>query len=249
MNYTQSAPIKTETKVALGILALTVAIIVGGITIFKKNALGTESLAGELDSNISKYVQIGLGFDKNKVSPEANPKITGTTGTYTGTSTGRIEITEFLDYECPACASSGEPLVQELLKTYGSRLTITRRIFPVHGEPAIKVARMVLAAQDVSHEAYQTLHSKVFETQNSWTILGASERDVFFKKLTADLGLDYDMLVKAGNTEKYARQIDQDKSDAISLGIKATPSFIINNNVRVTGGVPLKYLETYIDAK
>lgn len=249
MNNIQRVPVKTETKVALGMLTLTLIIIVGGISVFKKNAGSGSSINDQLDANISKYIQTNIPFDKNKVSPLANPKVVGTTATYKGTSTTPIAVTEFLDYECPACASLGEPLVKELLDTYGSRITITRRIFPVHGEPAIKVARMVLASQEVSNDAYQKLHSKVLETQQQWAILGVSERVGFFKKLTADLGLDYDTLVKIGDTPKYAGQIDTDKADALDLGIKATPSFIINNNTRVTGGVPLKYLESYLDAQ
>ncbi len=245
MNYTQSQPMRPETKVALGILTFTALVIAGGIFAFKKSGLG--SVNSNIENNMSKYIQTDIAFEKNKVAPAANPKITGTTATYKGTSTAPIEITEFMDYECPACAQIGEPLVQQILATYGSRVTITRRVFPVHGEPSIKVARMVLAAQDVSNEAYQKLHAKVFETQGQWSILGTDERVAFFKKLTADLGLDYDSLVKVGN-EKYAKQIDQDNADALVNGIKATPSFIINNKTRVTGGVPLEYLTPFIDA-
>ncbi len=245
MNNTQRVLVTTETKVALGILALTVAIIFGGITVFKKNA---GSVSTGIEKNISQYIQTDIAFNTDKVSPAVNPKITGTTATDKGTSTTPIVVTEFMDYECPACATNGEPIVKELLATYGPRITITRRVFPVHGEPSIKVARMVLAAQEISNEAYQNLHAKVFETQNSWAILGEADRPAFFKKLTADLGLDYDMLIKTGNTEKYARQIDQDKADALELGIKATPSFIINNNTRVTGGVPVSYLKEYLEA-
>ena len=244
MNNTQQVKITTETKVALGILIFTVAIIAGGLTIFKKTGGNSSSI----EKNISQYVQTDIAFDKNQVSPAENPKITGTTATYTGTSTAPIEITEFMDYECAACAVVGEPLTQQILATYGSRVTITRRIFPVHGEPSVRVARMVLAAQDISNQAYQNLHAKVFETQSEWSALGQSDREAFFTKLTADLGLDYATLVKIGNTPKYAGQIDKDKADAVLLGIKATPSFIIDYKTRVTGGVPMDILKQYIDA-
>lgn len=244
MNNTQRVTITTETKVALGILALTLAIIIGGITVFKKSGGNTSAI----EKNISQYIQTDIAFDKNQVSPTANPKITGTTATYKGTSTASIEITEFMDYECPACATIGEPLIQQILAKYGSRVTITRRIFPVHGEPSIRIARMVLASQEVSNEAYQKLHAKVFETQSEWSMLGQSDRDTFFTKLTAELGLDYATLVKTGNTQKYAEQIDKDKADALLLGIKATPSFIIDYKTRVTGGIPMEILEKYIDA-
>lgn len=242
MQNTPKTPITTETKVAIGILAVTVIIIAVGLSLFKGVQPGTLS-----EDTVMKNIATGLTLDKNKVAPIANPKITGTTATKISTSTAKIEVTEFMDYECPACAVQGEALVKMLVATYGERITITRRIFPVHGAPAIEVARMVLAAQDTSAEAYQNLHAKVLENQSTWAILGTKEREGYFRNLTKDLGLDYDALVALGKS-KYAAQVDTDKADALDLNVRATPSFIINNSTLITGGVPFEYFERYIDA-
>ena len=108
---------------------------------------------------------------------------------------------------------------------------------------------MVLAAQETSSEAYQNLHSKVMETQSTWAVLGTKQRETFFRKLTADMGLDYDKLVADGKTPKYAGQIDQDKSDALDLAIRATPSFIINYKTRFTGAIPPEYFERFVEVR
>jgi protein-disulfide isomerase len=245
MQYTKPSSITTETKVALGILALTGAIIFGGVLMFKGNT-STTVLS---DDTVMRNIDTGLSFTKEKVSPLVNPKITGTgPGTSTSTATTTIEVTEFMDYECPACANQGETIVKELLARYGSRIVITRRVFPVHGAPSIDVARMVLAAQDTSIDAYQKLHTKVLETQNDWARLGKTEREGFFRNITKDIGLDYDTLVALGKS-KYASQIDTDKADAIDLGIKATPSFVVNNTTRITGGIPLEYFDRFVNVR
>jgi protein-disulfide isomerase len=244
MQYTSKTSMTTETKVAIGILAVTVAIIIGGLAIFKNSASsGTLS-----EDTVLKNIDTGLSLDPNKVAPAENPKITGSATTTTGSSTEHIYITEFMDYECPACAAQGEAITKELLQKYGNRLTITRRILPIHGQPAIEVARMVLASQKVSGEAYQKLHEKVFETQATWARLGTKERETYFRNMTEEMGLNYDTLVADGKAI-YADQIVKDQADAVALGIRATPSFIINNSVRVTGGVPPEYFDRYIDAK
>jgi protein-disulfide isomerase len=62
-----------------------------------------------------------------------------------------------------------------------------------------------------------------------------------------DLGVDYNKLLTESEDKKYDTQLAQDKQDAIELGIKATPSFIINNQIRVTGGLPLTEIVKYID--
>lgn len=249
MKYSNPSSITTETKVALGILTLTVGIIISGLVIFKNNPGNN---AGKLtEETVMKNIDTGLLFSKSKVTPPGNPKVTGEgKGTATtSTSTLPIEITEFMDYECPACAYQGEIIVEKLLEMYGSRLVITRRILPVHGEPAIQVARMVLASQEVSFDAYQKMHAKVLSTQDTWSRLGRDDRETFFRNLTKDLGLDYDKLVADGKTPKYAGQIDTDKADALELGIRMTPSFIINNTTRVSGGVPPEFFAKYIDIR
>lgn len=249
MKYTEPSHMSTDTKVAFGILGLTAAIIIGGLMLYKNNAPQLEG--GLTEETVMKNIDTGLVFAKEKVNPGNNPHVQGLGKgvATTSTSTLPIEIVEFLDYECPACAAQGESITKQLLALYGDRLTITRRIFPVHGEPSVEVARMVLASQESGIEAYQNLHTKVLETQNTWAPLEKKEREVFFKKLTQELGLDYDTLVANGNTAKYTDQIDIDKADAIELGIRATPSFIINKVTRVTGGIPAQFFAKYIDIR
>lgn len=239
MQNSKFSAVTTETKVTIGILIATLVIIVGGIMMFKGSA-------GNGADGYAQYIDTDLGLSKEKVSGIGRPTVTGT-GTSTSATTTPIEITEFLDYECPACASVGEPLIKQLLATYGNRLTVTRRIYPLHGQPSIEVARLVLAAQSVSQEAYEKLHTKIFETQATWAPMGKDARATFFKTITTELGLNYDQLVAVGATPKYAGQIEEDRAAAIELGIRATPSFIINNTTRITGGLPLTTIQEYVE--
>jgi protein-disulfide isomerase len=234
---------KTETKVTIGILAVTAVIIFGGITLFKG------SIVPEGPKDYSKYINTGLELDKTKISRDYNPKIAGSSVSTSTASSTLIRVTEFLDYECPACATSGEALTKALLIKYGSNIIITRKIFPIHGQGSVDIARIVLASQTLGNETYQAVHSKVFETQSEWMILGKKEREGYVKKLIVDMGIDYDKLFTESQDEKYVDQITQDKQDGTDLGIKATPSFIIENHTRITGGLPLDEISKYIDTK
>ena len=98
-------------------------------------------------------------------------------------------------------------------------------------------------------EVYEKVHAKFFETQGQWAILGRPDRVEFFKKIIVDLGIDYDKLLAESQDKKYDAQIAQDKKDASDLGIRATPSFIIGNHTRVTGGLPLSEMIKYIDVQ
>ncbi|MBC7981553.1 thioredoxin domain-containing protein [Candidatus Parcubacteria bacterium] len=233
----------TETKVIGGISILTILIIVGGIFMF--NGKVNNNWA---DGDYSQYIETGLTLDATRIVRDYNPKITGPASASSTATSSKIAITEFLDYECPACATNGEVLTKQLLAQYGDRITITRKIFPVHGQGSIDSARLVLASQALGSDAYQKLHTKMFETQNEWAILGKPDRDAFFKKMIIDLGLDFDKLYAESQSKKYDEQIAQDKQDATALGIKATPSFIIGTSTRITGGLPMDAIAKYIDS-
>lgn len=235
----------TETKVISGISILTILIIIGGIFFFNPGA--TNNTAGDF----SQYINTGLDLDKVKLSRPENPKITGIANTSTTTSatTRKISVTEFLDYECPACATNGEALTKQLLSLYGDRIVITRKIFPIHNQGSIDSARLVLASQILGGDVYEKVHAKFFETQSQWAILGRNDRAEFFKKIILDLGLNYDQILTESQDKKYDAQIAQDKQDAAELGIRATPSFVIENHTRITGGLPLEEIVKYIDTK
>ncbi len=232
---------RTETKIITAILAFTAIVIFGGILVVKNNFADQNQ-----PKDYSKYIETGLNLDKTKIAREYNPKITGSGKT---TATTTIHITEFLDYECPACATNGEIITKALLATYGPNITITRKIFPVHGQASIDVASLVLASQVLGGEAYQKIHTKVYEEFNNWSILGKKDKDEYLKKLITGLGYDYEKILTESKNEKYIKQIEQDKQDAVDLGIKATPSFVIENHTRITGGLPLEEISKYIDAK
>lgn len=233
----------TETKVIGGISILTILIIIGGVFLF--NPSTTNNTPGDY----SQYIDTGLTLDALKVSRQENPKVTGVANASSTASSTMITVTEFLDYECPACATNGEALTKQLLAMYGDRITITRKIFPIHNQGSVDSARLVLASQIFGGEVYEKVHTKFFETQSQWAVLGRDDRAEFFKKVIVDLGIDYDKLLVESQDKKYDAQIAQDKQDATELGIRATPSFIIGNHTRVTGGLPLAEISKIIDGK
>ena len=249
---------KTETKIIISILGLTAIIIFGGITLFKNNI--NNNINGAKD--YSKYIKSNLVLDKTKISRDYNPKITGidknetnntlslspnTLSTSTKATSSTIYVTEFLDYECPACATNGEMITKQLLDIYGSNIIITRKIFPVHGQTSIDIASIVLASQILGNKAYQDIHAKVFETFSQWSILPKKDREDFIKKIITDLGYDYELIANESKKDRYVKQIMTDKQDSIDLGISATPSFIINNNTIITGGIPTTEIQKIID--
>ncbi len=232
---------QTETKIITAITVFTILVILGGLFYVNKNFQGQSK-----NTDYSKYIVTDLNLDKTKIARDYNPKITDVGKGVDITSTSTVHITEFLDYECPACATSGELITKALLEKYGSRLILTRKIFPIHGQASIDVANLVLSSQILGNDAYQKIHNKVYEKFSEWSILGKKDKDEYLKKLILDLGYDYEKILAESKNTKYRDQIAQDKQDALDLGIEATPSFIIENHTRITGGLPIETFNTYI---
>ncbi len=232
---------KTEIKFTIGILIFTALIIFGGLNVFKKNFYQNQV------QDYSKNIQTDLNIDLTQVVRDHNPKINTQNKSESDISTSSLIITEFLDYECPACATAGEYITKSLLEKYGSKITIVRKIFPVHGQSAIEISRIVLASRIFGEDTYQKIHTKLFEDFDKWIILGKKDRDNYIKNIITGFGLNYDAILIESQNEKYLTQIMQDKDDSEAIGVHATPSFLIGNKTLITGGIPVEEIEKYID--
>lgn len=139
-------------------------------------------------------------------------------------STG-VTLTEFLDFECPACGAF-YPYVEELREDYAGQVTFVARHFPLPGHlNAMNAAVAVEAA--AQQDKFEEMYAKMYQTQSTW---GGQENDhsATFRGFAQELGLDlerYDQAVADPATEQ---RITEDKADGTGLGVEGTPTFFLN---------------------
>lgn len=138
--------------------------------------------------------------------------------------TGSVQVVEFGDYQCPACAAA-EPNVQKLKQEMGDKITFVYRNFPL---PIHKNAMPAAEAAEAAgaQGKYWEMHTKLFTTQTEWENLPNPVDK--FAEYAKELGLDADRLKKEVEENKYVDFINQDKRDGDDVGVSATPTFYVN---------------------
>jgi protein-disulfide isomerase len=150
-----------------------------------------------------------------------------------------ITIVEFSDFQCTYCSRVLES-VEEVKKTYGDKVSITFRDFPLpmHAE-APKAAEASHCADEQGK--FWEMHDKMFANQRALKI-----EDL--KGYAGELGLDGAAFASCLDSGKYADDIEKDKADGEMAGVSGTPAFFING-VFLNGARPFEQFKEVIDAE
>lgn len=147
-----------------------------------------------------------------------------------------VRVVEFGDFGCHACALFAHetlPVVQEEFiatgKVFWKYVPVMLGIFP-NDEEAARAAECA-AEQD----AFWEMHDHLFAEQESWT----SERDAdeLFAAYAAELELDGPAFQRCYDENQVAERIERANDVAGQLGVRATPTFVINGE-RIQGALP-----------
>ncbi len=150
----------------------------------------------------------------------------GFSGYYLGDSAAPVRITEYADYECPACQTFDvvqfPDVRRQLIET--GKVRWRYRDFPLSIHPYSRVAAHSAAcANDQGH--YWEQHTRLYQGQGQW----AREADPTgtFREYGKQIGLDlaaYDACMKSA---KYAGRIQASYDEGLKVGVASTPTFLI----------------------
>ena len=136
-----------------------------------------------------------------------------------------VTFTEFLDFECEACAAA-YPAIEQLRQEYAGRVTFNIRYFPIdgHGNARNAAHAVEAAAQQGELEA---MYQRMYETQTQWGEKQTSKA-ALFRSFAKDLGLDLRRYDAAVASDKTAARVQRDVELGQAVGVQATPTFFIN---------------------
>jgi protein-disulfide isomerase len=150
-----------------------------------------------------------------------------------------ITIVEFSDFQCPYC-SRVNPALEQVKETYGDKISLTFRDFPLPMHPEAPKAGEASHCADEQGKFWE-YHDKLFENQRAL-------KDENLKAYAAELALDGDAFAKCLDSGKYADDIVKDKADGEMAGVSGTPAFFING-VFLNGARPFENFKEVIDAE
>lgn len=185
-----------ETKLFIGIGLATVLLLVGAVVLFS------------FQESASKNVPT---FSREELMPE-NTAIKGN-------ASASAFLVEFSDFQCPACRSYA-PLVEQLKNSYGDRLAIGYRHFPLaQHDFAEQAARAAEAARQQGK--FWEMHDELFANQDK-----LSEEIIL--QAVARLNLDQEAFQKAYTANETRQLVENDRISGIRFNVNSTPTFFLN---------------------
>lgn len=157
----------------------------------------------------------------------------------TGSPAARTTIIEFFDFQCPACRRLSASL-DTVMKLHKSDVRIVRRHFPLR---AIHPAAFQLAAAAICMErdgAFNDWYHRVFSLQEH---IASPEWRGLMSLVPS--GTDTVRLRDCLAEPAVAAAVEVDISAGAQLGIRATPTFIINGH-RYSGSRSVAALDSII---
>jgi protein-disulfide isomerase len=137
----------------------------------------------------------------------------------------KAQLVEFLDFECESCRAAA-PLVEDLRKEYGDRITFVHRYFPLPGHRNSGTAALAVEAA-AQQGKYEQMYTKMFDTQPQWGEKQDSQA-ALFRTYAQELRLDLAKYDAAAADEATIERIRKDVADGKALGVTGTPTFFLN---------------------
>ncbi|MBI4405109.1 MAG: thioredoxin domain-containing protein, partial [Deltaproteobacteria bacterium] len=176
---------------------------------------------------------------KMLIAPPEAPKLVVTgDGPSWGNPKAKATIHVFSDFMCPFCARV-VATIDKIKKEYGpDKVRVVFRDMPLPSHP--KAFPASLAGRCANEQGkFWEYHDTLFQNQSKLD-------DGDLKGYAQKLGLDTAKFNECFDKKKYQEAVDKSKKEAETLGIQATPSFVINGTL-LQGAQPFERFKEKID--
>jgi protein-disulfide isomerase len=166
-----------------------------------------------------------------------------------GSPTAPIEVTEFADFECPACGSYAnltEPDVRARLVNTGV-VRIRYLDFPLEMHKNTWDASLAASCANDQGKFWQ-MHDQLFMNQDKWNTEATSRPRKPIAELAQGLGLDMAKYNSCMDAETHRAQIQANQREGERRQVAQTPTFIIGGKVH-GGELPFDAFKALVDSE
>jgi protein-disulfide isomerase len=139
-----------------------------------------------------------------------------------GDANAAVTIVEFTDFQCPSCAAMA-PVLEEALKSYGNKVRLVVRDFPLPMHADSRKAAEAANAANAQGKFFEYA-ALLFKRQNALDTPS-------LKKYATELGLDRARFDAALDSGQFAAEVKHDIDDAQRYGVGSTPTIFINGKM------------------
>lgn len=202
----------TKIVLPLGVLVIVGGAVAAGVVLSKQSATPV-SLRG---NNISET-------DRTLGNPEAP-----------------IELIEYGDFQCPACAAN-EPIIKRLMAENGDWIHFAFRHLPLKEIHRNAVDGAHAAEAAANQGKFWEMKDILYANQTEWVTL--PDPAPKFMEYAAQLGLDENRFAADMGSQEVRSRVESDYETAQSLGLNSTPTFFVNGEQVATQPTYEKFLE------
>lgn len=160
---------------------------------------------------------------------------------FRGNAEAKILVVEFSDFECPFCLKS-QVVSRQIREKYKDKIKWVFKDFPLSFHKKAMGAHIAANCVNLqSKEKYWKYFDSIFDENRTEDFLTAEWLERKAKSLDLDMG-KYKTCLADENVKK---EIEADIAEAAVLGIKGTPTFIINGKA-VEGAQPMEVFESIL---
>ena len=166
---------------------------------------------------------------KAVIGPSVMGFSTQVDGKTKGYKNAPVKITEFIDFQCPACAV-GAKYLEEQIQSYPELIRLQIKHYPlemhIHGLLSAQYAECAN-----QQEKFWSFHDLLFSRQSNWARLVNAKQA--FDQIAHEVGLNVDNLSACLQDKKITEIIARNKTEGAARGVRSTPSYFVNGKLIV----------------
>lgn len=141
-----------------------------------------------------------------------------------GSGEARIQLVEYSDFQCPACAAF-QPILDQVIESHGDSISFEYKHFPL---PIHSFALQAAVAAEAAGQQgkFFEFHDALFENQTEWS--NSSTPNASFLSYADELGLDMDLFKRHMNSSLLKDKVKQNTQEGRDLAVTGTPTFFLN---------------------
>ncbi len=147
-----------------------------------------------------------------------------------GDPQAKVKITEFIDFECPACAH-GSKILSEQFEKHGKDMYVQVKYFPLTNMHRHAIQAALYSECSARQGKFWALHEQMMPQQQQWSQLVSA--DPVFQGIAKDAGVDITKLNTCLASDEARKAINDERAVGQSMGVQSTPSYFINGKMVV----------------
>jgi protein-disulfide isomerase len=159
-----------------------------------------------------------------------------------------VQVIEFADFECPACAQFATLTHHDVRKRLIEPGIVSYRFydFPLSIHRNTWQASNAAACADEQGKFWE-MHDQLFYSQDRWAATATTRPKPLFEEYAKAIGLNVDQWESCYDAQKYQPRIKANEAMAIKRGASQTPTFVIGNKM-IGGAISYDRFKAYVDS-